>query len=64
MTSVGVKIKYEFMLINMLNDGLLHARTVLVKSIILIFWKKIYEYLSRELEFLVWVFPGFSMMIY
>lgn len=60
MTSVGVKIKYEFMLINMLNDGLLHARTVLVKSIILIFWKKIYEYLSRELEFLVWVFPGLA----
>lgn len=45
----------------MLNDGLLHAKTVLiVESIILIFWKnKLYKYLLRELEVLFcFVFGG------
>lgn len=39
----------------MLNDGLLHARTGLVESIILgFFWKKnkLYKYLLRELAIL------------
>lgn len=41
----------------MLNDGLLHARTGLIESIILVFFfflkkNKLYKYLLRELEIL------------